>query len=959
MALCHLAIAQRTITGTVTSADTGEPLIGANVVVTGTSTGTITDVDGSYSLEVPEDAEELTFSYTGYAPQAVPIGTSDVVDVELAAGELLDEIVVVGYGTQRQKEVTSAIVSVKEEDFNQGNLNNAEQLLAGKVAGLTVSKPGGSATDNSVLRLRGLSTFGANAEPLVVVDGVINASLRNIDPYDIASIDVLKDASAAAIYGTRGSSGVIIVTTKSGNTVQRPQLEVRGYTVFENISRTPEVASVEDFLQAGGVDYGFSTDWLDEVTRTAQTNVVNAAFSANTGSTSYRVSLNYRDVEGVNRDQRLDRLNARINMTQNLLDDRLKLTGIVSFTRGNTEPGIDYVLRSALLWNPTAPVYVDGDPANGFFETREQDVFNSVAINAFDTRLNQTKQTLMNFKASYEPIPGLTLSGNYSYQVNSSLYGQHTNSQGWFNDGINFGGRAFRSTSDFNDELFELTASYRNNTGGLSYTVLGGYSYQEQGIETFNVSNTNFITDGVTYNNIGIGRGLIDPAGPFAGLGSNKEENKLNSIFGRINVTIQDIYNLSASLRREASSRFGANNRWGNFWAVSGSVDLVNLMNVGGADLMKVRAGYGVTGNEPAQRYAFLETLGLQGQGYVNGEFTPAIGPSSNPNPDLKWEEKGEFNVGLDFAFFDYRLTGSLDYYNRSTDDLLNTISVPSPPNLFPSTLVNLGQLETNGFEATLNYKVLSNQDFNWDVGLIFDRNRTKLVRFNNLEAAEIFVENLGTPGFNNLLAIRIKEGDLIGNIMAPQFAGWNENGNALIIGADGNEKLAVEGLREDYIVAGNGLPDFSLNLTNSFTYRNFDLSFLWRGVFGHDLANLPAAKLGHPVRAGQFRYIVGEFFNPDDSDDSAWHTEFVEDASFLRLDNITLGYTLQLNPGSFARNLRVYVTGNNLVTITGYSGADPEPRLVGNTGILAPGLDRLNDYFPTRSVTMGANFTF
>jgi len=947
MALCHFTFAQRTITGTVTNAETGEPLIGANVVVAGTSTGTITDLDGTYELSVSEDAEELVFSYTGYTTQTIPIGESNVIDIQLTAGEMLDEVVVVGYGTQKQKEVTSAIVSVKEEDFNQGNLNNAEQLLAGKVAGLTVAKPGGSPTSESVLRLRGLSTFGANAEPLIVVDGVVGASLRNIDPYDIASIDVLKDASAAAIYGTRGSSGVIIVTTKSGNTVQRPQLEVRAYTVFEEISNLPQTASVEDFLQAGGVDFGFSTDWMDQVTRTANTNVVNAAFSANNESTAYRVSVNYREVEGVLKAESLNQLNARVNMSQNLLDDRLKLTGIVSFTRGETDPGIDFALRQALLWNPTAPIYVDGDPNNEFFETREQSVFNPVAINALDDRLNRTKRTLINFKANYEVISGLTLSGNYSYQVNSGLYGQYTSSESLFNDGMNFGGRAFRSTFDSSDELLELTASYQNSAGGISYSLLGGYSYQEQGFENFNASNTNFITDGITYNNIGIGRGLIDPAGPFAGLGSNKEENKLNSIFGRINLTIQEIYNLSGSFRREASSRFGANNRWGNFWAVSGSVDLVNLMDIPVTDLLKVRAGYGVTGNEPSQRYAFLETLGLQGLGYVNGEFIPAIGPSSNPNPNLKWEEKGELNVGLDFALFDYRLTGSLDYYNRTTDDLLNNIAVPSPPNLFPSTLVNLGKLETNGLEAVLNYKVLTNQAVNWDVGIIFDRNRTKLVRFNNLEAAEIFVENLGTPGFNNLLAIRIKEGDLIGNIMAPQFAGWNENGNALVLGKDGNEKLAVEALREDYIVAGNGLPDFSLNLTNNFSYKNFDLSFLLRGVFGHE------------VRAGQFRYIIGGFFNPDDADDSAWHTEFIEDASFLRLDNITLGYTLGMGAGTFVQNLRIYVTGNNLFTITGYSGADPEPRLVGNSGILAPGFDRLNDYFPTRSFTMGVNFTF
>ncbi len=946
-----------TVTGEVTD-NAGEPLLGATVQEKGTGNGALVEADGTYTIEVPDTAT-LLFRYTGYQEQEIAVNGRAIISVTLTSGASeLDEVVVVGYGTQKQKEVTSSIVSVKEKDFNQGNINDPEQLLAGKVAGLTVAKPGGSPTEGSVLRLRGISTFGANAEPLVVVDGVIGASLRNLDPNDIASIDVLKDASAGAIYGTRGSSGVIIVTTKSGNIAQKPTLELRAYTVFEEISNTHETASVEDFLANGGVDFGFSTDWMDEVTRTAQTNVYNAAFSGNDGNTSYRISANLRDVEGILKAQNFNQLNTRLNLTQDLLDDRLKLTGIVSFSRNNTEAGIDFALRQALLWNPTAPIYVDGDPSQGFFETQEQSVFNPVAINAQDERLDQTKRTLMNFKADYELINNLTLSANYSYQINSGLFGQYTSSESLFNDGIALGGRAERSTFDTSNELFEGTASYQNDIGEVSYTALAGYSYQQIQTENFSASNTNFITDDLAFNNLGVGRGLIDPAGPFASLSSLKEENKLNAIFGRVSFSLFDIYNLSGSFRREASSRFGANNRWGNFWAVSGSANMADLFNMAGVDQFKLRAGYGVTGNQPSQRYAFLETLGLQGLGYVDGEFVPAIAPTSNPNPNLKWEEKAEFNVGIDFALLDYRITGSFDYFNRTTSDLLNTISVPSPPNLFGSTLVNLGELETNGFEASVNVKVLTNEDFNWDVGVIYDRNRTELVKFNNLEAAEIFVENLGVPGFNNLLAIRIKEGDPIGNIMAPQFSGFNENGNALVLDSEGEEILAVNAIREDYIVAGNGLPDFSLNFTNNLSYKNFSLSFLLRGVFGHDLANLPAAKLGHPVRAGQFRYIIGGFFNPEDSDDAAWHTEFIEDASFLRMDNITLSYTFDF-PDSQLSDVRVYVTGNNVFTITDYSGADPEPRLTGNSGILAPGLERLNDYFPTRSLNIGANITF
>lgn len=950
------------VSGKVTDFN-GESLPGVNVVVKATKLGTITDSNGRYTISVEEN-DTLIFSYVGFENVEIPVEGRTVIDVTLSADvEQLDEIVVVGYGTQESKEITSAIVSVKEEAFNRGNLNDPEQLLAGKVAGLTISKVGGSPTEGSTIRLRGLTTFGANAEPLIVIDGVIGASLNNVDPNDIASVDVLKDASAGAIYGTRGSSGVIIITTKSGGANQKPRLELNAYTVLEEIANLPETATKEEFLNAGGVDFGFDTDWMDETTRTSNTRVYNVAYSASSGSTAYRASVNFRDVEGVLDSESFERLNARLNLSQNFFDEKLKLTGIFSFTRANIDEGSKGALRQALLWNPTAPVYIDGDPSQGFFETFEQSVFNPVSMNENLSRENLLKRTLINFKVDYEVIPGLTVSSNYAYQISSNLFGFFSNSQALTGagrglpEGFATSGRAERSTSDASDELIEFTTSYQKSFNDIDFTVLAGYGRQEQVFEDFWASNTDFITDDLLWNNLGLGFGISNPDGAIAGLGSSKNESILTSYFGRVNLSYKDTYNFSATLRREASSRFGENNRWGTFWAVSGSADLASLFEISTADVLKLRVGYGVTGNTPNERLAFLETLGSQSLGFVNGEFIPAVEPTSNPNPDLKWEEKGEFNVGIDYTVLEGKLSGSFDYFNRTTSDLLNTIDVPSPPNLFPTTLVNLGKLETNGFEVSINYTALNLANgLKWDIGGVFDTYETKLVKFNNLESSEIFIANLGTPGFNNIQGIRVKEGEPIGDIMAPQFAGFNEDGKHLAIDSAGNEILAVNAVRRDYIVAGNGIPDFSIGITNSFQYKNFDLNFLWRGVFGHDLANLPAAKLGHPVRAGQFRYITSGFHNPEDTDDSAWHTEYVEDASFIRLDNITLGYNRNL--GDEAK-LRVYVTGNNVVTITGYEGADPAPRFSDGNNILAPGLDRLGDYYPTRSYTIGATITF
>lgn len=972
----NIVLAQTVVTGVVSDSE-GEPLPGVSVVVKGGNTGVATDFDGVYSIST-ESTDVLVFSYLGFGSQEILVGNQKTINVILKDDiTQLDGVVVVGYGTLKQKEVTSAIISVKEESFNRGNLNSAEQLLSGKVAGLTVSKQGGSPNSNATIRLRGLTTFGANTEPLIVIDGIIGGSIANVDPNDIASIDVLKDASAGAIYGTRGSSGVIIITTKSGNTAQKAQLDISAYTVFENISNAPKTVSFEDFKAANSVDFGANTDWMDEVTRTAITNVYNVAFSNNNGGTSYRVSMNYRDIEGVIKDQDVSTLNTRMNLTQKLFDDRLKLTGIMSFSKTNSDLEDEGVLRQAILWNPTAPVFEnrsetalgrDPNRFGGYFETEEQTVFNPVGMLDLNTRERKDKKSLANFKIDYDLIDNLTLSANYSYQVTSRIEGFYASSGSITGSGRNLasgeqvGGRAERFTSDTSDELYEFTATYNNSIGGdVNYTILGGYGYQQQFYEEFWATNTNFITDGVLWNNLGLGLGLSNPGGAVAGLDSFKSESLLSSYFGRANFSYKDTYNLAASIRREASSRFGANNRWGNFWAISGSANLDNVLDIDNVDILKLRVGYGVTGNTPTQRYAFLETLGADTNnlGYVNGQFIPAVEPTSNPNPDLKWEEKGEFNAGVDFSIYGGKVSGSLDYFNRTTSDLLNTIDVPSPPNLFPTTLVNLGKLETNGVEAQINWAAIDNDNFTWDFGVIFDTNETKLVKFNNLEASEFLVENLGTPGFNNLLTSRVKEGDVIGNIMAPEFSRFDENGNALVFAEDGSEVMASAASPDDFVVAGNGLPDFSLSFTNTFVYKNFDLNFLWRGVFGHSLANLPAAKLGHPARATQFRYVIGEFFNEDDADDSAWHTKFVEDASFLRLDNITLGYNIDTKKlGAFSK-LRIYATGNNLVTFTGYSGADPEPRFQGNSGILAPGYDRLGDYLPTRSFSFGINATF
>ncbi len=962
---------EKTITGQVVD-ENGDPLIGATVIVKGSSsTGTVTDYEGKYELVVPDDAAILVFSYVGYLTQEVPINQRTTIDVTMQQDfAKLEEVVVLGYGTAKSREVTSSIVSVNSEEFNRGNVNDPTQLLQGKVAGLQIARAGSNPNQPFAIRLRGLSTLGQNAEPLVVIDGVIGGSLDILDPNDIESIEVLKDASAAAIYGTRGSSGVIIVTTKSGANVTDTRLDYNGYVAFESVQNTHPIASPEQFIEAGGQDLGARTDWIDEITQTGISNVHNIAVTSNNGASSYRASVNYRDVEGVQEDRGFEQFNARLNFTQKLLNDRLRLTSIASFTQRDSDFGFPQALRYAMNFPPTAPIF-DEDSESGFFQTFTQDVFNPIELNELNTNIGRNKGLIGNFKAEYELLQGLSVMANYSIQTESNLTGTYINNNSLWADGsapVN-NGIATRTSSDDINELFEATASYQGEKGNLSYSLLGGYSFQELTTEGFSVTNTDFITNEVTFNNLGLGNGFNNPEGTRS-TSSFKTRSRLIAYFGRVSLNLSDTYYLTASYRREGSSRFGANNRWGNFWAVSGGVDVARAANLGLFDNLKLRAGYGVTGNPPADALAFLEVLRRQGSGFVNGEFVPAIGPGSNPNPDLKWEEKGELNLGVDFALLDYRLSGSVDYFIRTTSDLLNTISVPTPPNEFPTALVNVGELETEGLEVQLNFNVLERSDFSWDISANYSTFETTLVQWNLDEDVVLNRGNIGPPGLNNTFISRLSEGDEIGQLLAPIFVRYNDDGVAVLLDQNGNE--TTERNTEDFVVVGNGLPDFNIGISNSFRYKNFDLNFFFRGSFGHSLANINRAYFEHPAVSGRQNIIITDFYNPEDAQTDAWHSAYVEDASFLKLDNATLGYTFDFSESSVFRSLRLYFSGQNIFVITDYTGADPEvryfdpgPSTEGNTNdqfagdILVPGIDRRVTYFPSRIWTLGLNCSF
>jgi iron complex outermembrane receptor protein len=929
------------------------PLPGATVLVKGSNIGTTTDFDGNFSIEASQN-DILVISFIGFSTQEVTIGNQTNLTISLLPNTELDEVILVGYGTQKKEELTSAITKIESKDFNGGNINDPTQLLQGKIAGLNIARVGGDPNKPFNIRLRGLSTFGANAEPLVVIDGVIGGSLDSVDPSDIESINVLKDASAAAIYGTRGSSGVILITTKSGKGISQSGFEYRVYASSEEISNIIPMASTSQFLSNGGLDLGSDNNWVDLVSRNATSVVHNLAFtgSGDNGLT-YRASLNYRDVEGILNTSAYEQINGRISVSQSFLNDKVRFQGNLGITSREASLGFTDALNIALIFNPTAPIYNED---GSFFQNKVQDSYNPVAINE-KSKNDQEKNTfLANFKLDFDLTDDLTLSASYSTQYKNSFRGIYYDNDAFWR-GLGDNGFAQRIHDEEKFSLSELTATYRGELNDFSYELLAGYAYQEFTYQGTNVINRDFLTNEVSYNNLALGLGINDNKGY---MGSYKEEAKLASAFARLNLNYQNFLYFSASFRNEDSSRFGPNYRTGSFWATSAGIDINKLFDIQGVDQLKLRAGYGVTGNEPSARYAYIQKLGALGQGFINSEFKTSIGPQSNPNPDLKWEEKGELNVGIDFIALDSKLSGSLDYFNRTTTDLLRDTPVSSPPNIYTSTLLNLGELETTGFEVAFDYSAISKDDFSWNVGFNLSNFEVKLINISDQDEFVTYSGNLGAPGLNYTYPIVLEEGSVLGNIRAGVFAGYDDQGRTLIINQETGEPTLERNLDRDGVIVGNGLPEYSFGISNNFTYQNWDLNILLRGVTGHSLINIPRAYWEHPGLSGRQNFAYTKYFNPDDSELDAYHSGMVEKADFLRLDNATLGYTFSLPEDSKIDNLRVYFSGNNLFTITDYTGSDPEVRYDDFGDILVPGIDRrTSEYFPTKTYTIGLNINF
>ncbi len=975
-----LAFAQeRTVTGKVTSAAEG-PLPGVNIVLQGTVQGTMTDAQGDYKIVVPGPQAVLVFSFISYTSQTVTVGSQSKIDVVLApALSALNEVVVTGYGTQKKREVTSSITNVKSDEFNKGSVNSPVQLIQGKVSGLSISKPGGDPNGTYDIRLRGLSTIGANLGPLVIIDGVVGGDLNNVDPNDIESINVLKDGSAAAIYGTRGSSGVILVQTKKGKK-GTAVIDYNVYMTAEIVAKNTDVMNATEWRALSkevglGTDFGQNTDWFKAIEQTGITQVHNISMSGGTDKTSYRASINYRDIQGVMITVGNTQLNGRINITQKALNDKFTLDLNLGATQKESQYGFSNAFRYASIYNPTAPI-TSTDPAytkyDGYFQQVLFDYYNPVSMLKLNTNDGKDRILNLSLKGAYEIVKGLTIDAFYSIQNSSNLTGQYLNKNDYWG-GMNRNGLASRSANNYASQLFESTVHYTGDiTSELNINAVGGYSYQDFYNEGFYAQGGDFLTDDFTYNNLSAALDFKNGKGTIT---SYKNSNKLIAFFGRVNVNLSNTWFMTASARYEGSSRFGANQKWGLFPAIGGGADLANVLNISSVDNLKLRVNYGVTGNQPSNSYLSLLRLGPQGNFYYNGTFVPGYSPVSNANTDLKWEKKGEFDAGFDFSLFKSKLSGSFDFYTRTTTDLLFLYNVPVPPNLYNQAWLNLGKIKSSGLELSINWNAVKKGDFAYSMTLtpsyILENTLVSLSGTYNgaeLKYGRTELGDMGSPGQNGTPIAVVEESKPIGQILTYVYEGIDATGKFVF--KDTNGDASISGA--DRVVTGNGLPKFLFGFGNTFTYKNWDLNIFFRGVFGHKLVNsfrafyeVPAYITSYnlPKTAADMRSADGKLLAVTSGTLSS---KYVENGDFVSLDNMQLGYNFSLPKSSGFSKIRLYVAGNNLFYITKYSGVDPNPRYVDSdpslgtyNSPLVTGMDRRDTWFRTRSVTFGANFVF
>ncbi|WP_261381011.1 SusC/RagA family TonB-linked outer membrane protein [Mucilaginibacter pallidiroseus] len=972
------AHAQGTPSATGIVKDTlGTPMAGVTVkaqnAATGKSLNTITDVNGVFNMANLQTGGtySFTFTYIGYITKTLTgyqasAGNKISLSVSLSESSTsLSQVVVTGYGTTRKADLTGAVSSLNQEDFNRGVVSTPAQLLQGKVAGLNITRSG-NPNDVGTVILRGPSTLRSGAqEPFYVIDGVPGASIDLVAPDDIMSMDVLKDASSTAIYGSRAANGVIMITTRRAKAGQS-RLSYNVYGAAEKVSNQIDVLT-GDQLRAylaesnrslnPADDNGANTNWQKELQQTAISQNHNLSLSGNSGTTAYSASMNYFKNEGIIKTTGLERMVLRANVDQKYFEDKLRLnvSAVNSITSSSNIS--DLVYLNMLTYLPTVSVkQPDGTYTENFSRTRNY--LNPVSLidnNAIDKKV---KTFLGNALAEAKLLPGLKYTLSLSYQDEQTNNNTYYNRFSGLAQGYN--GYGLRNTFANTKKILETFFNYDKTFGKHDVKLLAGYSWQEDRLnDGFSTSNRNFVTDALTYNNLGLGNA---PAGSVVAYDQLPPISTLRliSFYGRAQYQFNHKYLFQATVRRDGSSAFGLNNQWGTFPAVSAGWNISEeefMKDVNFVNDLKLRAGYGSSGNSQgfnAFTRLLLYRTSTTSKFYYNGNYVNSIGPYQNANPDLKWERTNVANIGIDFTLFHSLLSGSVDVYDKKTSDLIYDYGVSTTQYFVNSLTANAGKIRNKGIEVLLTARPLRGQ-FKWTTTLNFSHNKNTVESLSSslFSLPYQYTAYLGGKGQSANSSQIIKEGYPIGTFNIWHYGGKNAAGVTQIVKADGS--LTTAPSSQDFVIAGNAQPKLLYGWNNTFTYRNIDLSFFVRGVYGNKILNATLANLNSPqdaVNVNIPRFTLGEAA----TDNNAYllSDRYLESGSYLRLDNATLGYTIPVK-NKVINSLRIYATGNNLFIITKYRGVDPEM----NMGGLTPGIDNNNFYPKTRSYLLGLSVTF
>lgn len=957
---------QSMISGTVKDTN-GEAIIGASVTVKNNPhVGTITDLNGDFQINA-STSDMLVISYIGYVKQEVQVVTGRSLNITLAEdSRTLDEVVVVGYGTQRKEELTSSISSVKADQFVQVSTPDAAGLIRGKVAGLAVISTDGNPLSTSQIMLRGSTTLLSGTRPLIIIDGV-PGDLNTVSPNDIEQIDVLKDGSAAAIYGTRGTNGVIIITTKKNRGEIKPSIEVNSYISFQKVTKKLPIMTTDQYLEKvaqgvpGALDRGGRVDWVDEILQTPFNQTYSVNLKGGSRNTSYVASFDYTSNEGIVKESKVDMIFPRINVVHRMFDDKLKIEANVSgFQRKYGIPYNDAVYQSALIFNPTSPIK---DDAGNWTEVPMDMINNPLALLNETKGENKSTNLRMYSTITFTPIEGLDIKYLISKETYNHFAGYYETKRHKSTTVGGKNGYASRETHRNENDLVELTAQYTKSFNNAHHiNALAGYSWSKYNYQRAFMDNYDFPSDDFSFNNMGTGNALKEGK---AGQTTYQSENKLIGYFGRLNYNYKGKYFASLSIRHEGSTKFGADHKWGNFPAASIAWNMKGESFLKPVDILstlKLRAGFGITGTDPSSPYMSLNTLNLGGYQYYNGEWTNTLMADSNPNPDLRWEKKEEFNIGLDFGFMEDRISGSIDFYNRETNDLIWRYTVPVPPYLYSDITANAGSIRNRGIEVSLNLVPVLTKNFMWESGINFSTNSNKLLSLSNDKfTASSFKDEGNTLAPIQQTTHRIEVGKPIGNFYGYKSIDIDDDGHWTIEGADGNPKPIKDQQATDKQVLGNGLPKYYLNFNNTFRYKEFDLSLTMRGAFGFQILNMAEMNYVVPVSLGSGNIMEKAFDNVYGKRPLAYDQElqyvsyYVQDGDYWKIDNLTIGYTPKLKENKWIKSLRVYGSISNLATITGYSGIDPEVNIEG----LTPGVDNRYRYPSARTFSLGVNLNF